>query len=168
MVPPIAPVPTTVNCTGTLPRRPPRKQYAAASQFACVRRDAWIRPFDVDVGAAGPTPPMKERPPSGNGVALHVVRGRVEDLVRAQPARVCSCCKSKRAVIRWELGQVKSMPLAQRSLALLEDLRSRLLKRYGEKRAQEWLRQPNRGLRGNPPIDVLVASGLTPVRDIVT
>jgi transcriptional regulator with XRE-family HTH domain len=75
---------------------------------------------------------------------------------------------SERAVIRWELGQVKPIPLAQRSLALLEDLRSRLLKRYGNKRAQEWLRQPNRGLRGNPPIDVLVASGPTLVRDIVT
>jgi transcriptional regulator with XRE-family HTH domain len=75
---------------------------------------------------------------------------------------------SERAVIRWELGQVTPMPLAQRSLALLEDLRSRLLKRYGDKRAQEWLRQPNRGLRGNPPIDVLVASGPTLVRDIVT
>ncbi len=69
---------------------------------------------------------------------------------------------------RWELGQVKPMPLAQRSLALLEDLRSRLVKRYGEKRAREWLRQPNRGLRGNPPIDVLVASGPMLVRDIVT
>ena len=59
------------------------------------------------------------------------------------------------------------MPLAQRGLALLEDLRARLLKRYGEKRAKQWLRQPNRALRGNPPMDVLIASGPTPVRDIV-
>ncbi len=86
----------------------------------------------------------------------------------SQPEFARAVGVSERAVIRWELGQVKPMPLAQRSLALLEDLRSRLLKRYGEKRAQEWLRQPNRGLRGNPPIDVLVASGPTLVRDIVT
>jgi hypothetical protein len=59
------------------------------------------------------------------------------------------------------------MPLAQRGLALLEDLRARLLKRYGKKRTQEWLRQSNRALRGNPPMDVLIASGPTPVRDIV-
>ena len=74
---------------------------------------------------------------------------------------------SERAVIRWELGQVTPMPLARRSLALLEDLRTRLLKQYGEKRAQKWLRQPNRALRVNPPIDVLMASGPTPVRDII-
>ena len=86
----------------------------------------------------------------------------------SQPEFAGAVGVSERAIIRWELGQVKPMPLGQRSLALLEDLRSRLLKRYGQKRAQEWLRQPNRGLRGNPPIDVLVASGPTLVRDIVT
>jgi transcriptional regulator with XRE-family HTH domain len=85
----------------------------------------------------------------------------------SQPEFARAAGVSERAVIRWELGQVTPMPLAQRSLALLEDLRTRLLKRYGEKRAQEWLRQPNRALRGNPPIDVLIASGPTPVRDIV-
>lgn len=86
----------------------------------------------------------------------------------SQPEFARAVGVSERAVIRWELGQVKPMPLAQRSLALLEDLRSRLLKRYGEKGAHEWLRQSNRALRGNPPIAVLIASGPTPVRDIVT
>src|SRR5215831_4608856 len=85
----------------------------------------------------------------------------------SQPEFARAAGVSERAVIRWELGQVTPMPLAQRSLALLEDLRTRLLKRYGEKRAREWLGQPNRPLRGKPPIDVLIASGPTPVRDIV-
>jgi DNA-binding XRE family transcriptional regulator len=85
----------------------------------------------------------------------------------SQPEFARAVGVSERAVIRWELGQVRPMPLAQRSLALLEDLRDRLIARYGKKRAQEWLGQSNRALRGNAPIDVLVASGPTPVRDIV-
>jgi len=74
---------------------------------------------------------------------------------------------SERAVIRWEVGEVKPMPLAQRSIELLEDLRNRVVRRYGERNAKTWLRRPNHALRGNSPIDTLVASGPTPVRDIV-
>jgi transcriptional regulator with XRE-family HTH domain len=98
-------------------------------------------------------------------------RADIRDLRRwyglSQPEFARAAGVSERAVIPWELVQVTPMPLARRSLALLDDLRTRLLKRYGEKRAKQWLRQPNRALRGNPPIDVLIASGPTPVRDIV-
>src|SRR5579864_135815 len=81
----------------------------------------------------------------------------------SQPAFARVIGVSERAVIRWEQGQVTPMLLAQRSLDLLEDLRGRLIKRFGERRAKEWLTQPNRALRGNPPFEVLVASGPMPV-----
>ena len=107
----------------------------------------------------------------GNAMAQVRERAEIRNLRLwyglSQPEFARAAGVSERAVIRWELGQVTPMPLARRSLTLLEDLRTRLLKRYGEKRAQDWLRQPNRALRGNPPIDVLIASGPTPVRDIV-
>src|SRR5690242_13546880 len=74
---------------------------------------------------------------------------------------------SERAVIRWGQGQVTPMPVAQRSLELLDDLRVRLVKRFGTKQAKEWLRTPNRALRGNTPMDVLMATGPVPVRDLV-
>ena len=107
----------------------------------------------------------------GNAMAQVRERAEIRNLRLwyglSQPEFARAAGVSERAVIRWELGQVTPMPLARRSLTLLEDLHTRLLKRYGEKRAQDWLRQPNRALRGNPPIDVLIASGPTPVRDIV-
>lgn len=59
------------------------------------------------------------------------------------------------------------MPAAQRNISLLEDLRQRLVERYGDQKAQAWLRRPHRALRGNVPLAVLVASGPVPVRDIV-
>ncbi len=62
---------------------------------------------------------------------------------------------------------MKPTTLAQRSLALFEDLRARLVTRYGGKNAREWLRQPNRGLEGNLPIDVMIVLGPTLVRDIL-
>lgn len=74
---------------------------------------------------------------------------------------------SERAVIRWEQGQVTPMALAQRTLELFDDLRTRLMKRFGEIRAKEWLRTRNRSLRGSSPLEVLVVTGPTRVRDLL-
>lgn len=74
---------------------------------------------------------------------------------------------SERAIIRWESGETEPMPAARRSLEVLEDLRLRLIKRYDSQGARGWLRRPNRALRGNMPLEVLIASGPVPVRDII-
>ena len=74
---------------------------------------------------------------------------------------------SERAVIRWEQGQVTPMPLAQRTLELLDDLRTRLRKRYGDGGAKEWLRRSNTALRRSTPLEILLTSGPTRVRDLV-
>ncbi len=74
---------------------------------------------------------------------------------------------SERAVIRWEGGEVEPLPTAKRSLALLEEVRERLIRRYGDHKAQEWLRHSLRPLRGNTPFEVLIAAGPVPVRDLL-
>ena len=74
---------------------------------------------------------------------------------------------SERAVIGCEGGDTHPMPVARRSLDLLDDLRLRLLKRFGESRAHTWLQAPNRALRGSAPRDVLLVSGPIPVRDLL-
>lgn len=74
---------------------------------------------------------------------------------------------SERAVIRWEGGDTRPMRVAQRSLDLLDDLRTRLIKRFGESRAQTWLGTANRSLRGSSPREVLLVSGPLPVRDLM-
>jgi DNA-binding XRE family transcriptional regulator len=74
---------------------------------------------------------------------------------------------SERAVIRWEKGESDPMPAVRRSLDMFDDLRLRLINRYDDQGARRWLRRPNRALRGNTPLEVLIASGPVPVRDIV-
>lgn len=104
---------------------------------------------------------------------MHQARPKIEikalrdwyGLPQAEFARAVSV--SEHAVVRWEQGDAKPMPLAQRSLEALEDVRERLVRRYGEQGARDWLRRPNRALRRNTPLAVLVASGAMPVRELV-
>lgn len=42
-----------------------------------------------------------------------------------------------------------------------------LVKRFGSRSAEEWVRGPNQALSGIRPVDVMIASGPIPVRDIV-
>jgi DNA-binding XRE family transcriptional regulator len=73
---------------------------------------------------------------------------------------------SKRAVIRWEKGEVEpSLPVV-RNIGLLQEVRDRLEAKYHAD-AQQWLRRPHRALLSRSPLEVLTEAGPVPVRDLL-
>lgn len=73
---------------------------------------------------------------------------------------------SKRAIIRWEQGEVTPSLPAVRNIRLLQEIKVRLEARY-HAAAQQWLRRSHRALLGRTPYDVLREAGPVPVRDLL-